>query len=194
MNQPATARQRPQRPSAPVIKLVRPDIVEHGLLSGADRSDVRPNLSFQIEPFVKVAQELPPLFIRHYEELAENKDVYPLDPDWDKYFALDISGILRFVTVRSGNLLVGYISNLVSSHLHSKSTLVCEIEMFWLEPVYRYGWNGIRMFRYNDDYLKSLGVKLVHVSEKLRFRGGKVGLVFKRLGYRIVETNWGRVL
>lgn len=138
--------------------------------------------------------ELPLLFTRHYDELAENKQVYPLDPDWERYMALDIAGILKITTARHGPVLAGYIFNLVGPHLHSKSTRFAEIEMFWLDPLYRGGLFALRWFRANDAMLREDGVRLVHVTEKLRFRGGRAGLIFERLGYRAAETAWVKVL
>jgi|HubBroStandDraft_3_1064219.scaffolds.fasta_scaffold00993_6 hypothetical protein len=196
------ARQRPHpKPSARAkLELVRSDRVrapsrgEPQVKSFPSGSSVRPELSCQVESFRAIAYELPPLFERHYAELAENKDVYPLDPDWERYFMLEATGTLRMMTARCEGVLAGYISNLVGPHLHSRQTIFAEIEMFWLDPVYRGGWFAMKWFRENDAYLKSLGVKLVHVSEKLRFKDGRAGLIFKRLGYRPIEMNFVKAL
>jgi hypothetical protein len=153
-----------------------------------------PAIEFAVEPFTRIAPELPSLFARHYDELAENKEVYPLDPDWDRYFAMDIAGILKVLTVRVDDILVGYIFNLVGPHLHSKSTRYADIEMFWFDPLYRDVWMAVKAFRENENFLKSLGVVFIHVSDKIRFKKGKVDLIFKRLGYRPIETNWSKVL
>ena len=147
------------------------------------------------ESFYKIARELPPLFERHWRELALDRERVPLDVDWDRYLALAATDALHVVTVRDGDVLVGYIFNIVGPHLHYRSTIHAELEMFWLDPAYRgaeNGWFALRMFRENEKHLRSLGVKKVHVAEKLHFMGGRVGLIFKRLGYKPVETNWGK--
>lgn len=149
--------------------------------------------SFQIERFCEIARELPSLFARHYDELAENKQAYPLEPDWERYFGLDLSGILRIMTARMDGILVGYIFNLVGPHLHSKSTIYADIDLFWLDPLYRGFW-AVGWFRQNDAYLKEQGVRLVTATIKNGYKKGRVGLIFKRLGYRPFETNFCKVL
>src|SRR5258708_3980238 len=41
------------------------------------------------ERFGYFAHELPPLFMRHWKEIALNQDEVPLDPNWDRYFEYD---------------------------------------------------------------------------------------------------------
>jgi GNAT superfamily N-acetyltransferase len=153
-----------------------------------------PELTAQEESFYKIARELPPLFERHYQELALDKDQFPLDPDWDRYFGMAATGTLRITTARFGEVLAGYIFNLVGPHLHYKSSLHGHIEMFWLDPAYRGGVFALRWFRENEKMLKDLGVKRVTVDEKHHFKDGRVGLIFRRLCYRPVETTFSKVL
>jgi hypothetical protein len=157
-------------------------------------ASARPDLSIQVEKFYEIARELPPLFERHYREIALDQDSIPLDPDWDRYFMLALNGMLHVCTARSGSVLVGYIFNLVGPHLHYRSTLHAEIEMFWLDPAYRGGSFVLKWFRQNEATLKELGVKKVGVATKNGYKDGRVGLIFKRLGYRPVETTWAKVL
>ena len=49
------------------------------------------------------------MFHEHWKELALNQDTIKLDPDWDKFYALDVQGILRILTVRVEGRLVGYV-------------------------------------------------------------------------------------
>jgi GNAT superfamily N-acetyltransferase len=137
---------------------------------------------------------LPPLFERHYREIALNQKTIPLDPNWDQYFVLALNGALVVTTARADKTLVGYIFNLVGPHLHYRSTPHAEIEMFWLDPAYRGGAFALRWFRDNEATLKGLGVKRVGVATKNGFKSGRVGLIFKRLGYRPIETTWAKVL
>lgn len=153
---------------------------------------LRPDLSFQVESFAKIAAELPPLFQHHWEELALDRDAIPLDPDWEKFLALEAMGRLHVTTARSGVVLVGYIFNIIGGHLHYKSTVFADIDMFWLEPAYRGGWSVIRWFAENQRMLDRLGVKKSHVGIKNHYLAGRVGSIFRRLGYKPIETVWGR--
>ena len=152
---------------------------------------VKPRLTAQAEPFHKIARELPPLFLRHYDELSDK--AFALSPDWERYYALDLIGNLKITTARFGNVLAGYIFNICCRHLHYAERHA-DIEMFWLEPGYRGGLFAVRWFKQNDDLLRRDGVRKVSVGIKSGYRGGRVELVFQRLGYGLVEKTYSKVL
>jgi hypothetical protein len=151
------------------------------------------SLIAQTERFSAIAHELPPLFERHWLELGSHRDDIPLDPDWDRYFAMDVNGLLRVTTARVDGVLVGYIFNIAGPHLHYKSTPHADLEMFWLDPVYRGLWRSLRWFKWNDHMLREAGVKRVSAAVKNGYRDGRVGLIFKRLGYIPAETVYSKV-
>lgn len=191
--------QRPRRSGRATLELVRPDIspARDGVNQESPHdtsATVRPDLTSQVEKFHEIARELPPLFERHYREIALDRDSIPLDPDWDRYFMLALNGLLVVRTARFDKALVGYIFNLVGPHLHYCSTPHAEIEMFWLDPAYRGSSFAIRWFRDNEATLKELSVKRVGVAVKNGYKDGRVGLIFKRLGYRPIETVWAKVI
>lgn len=130
------------------------------------------------------------LFKQHWLEIALNKDRIRLDPDWDKYFDLDLADILNVLTVRANGVLVGYVFVLVFPHLHYFSTTWAQTDMFWLQPAYREGWTGVRMFRELEKHLKTRGVKVIHVVVKLHYQAerGTLNKLFERLGYHPIET------
>lgn len=173
------------------LELVRSEGKQHRVPPDTTRT-LRPDLTFQVEPFFAIARELPPLFLRHWEELATDKQAIPLEPDWDKYMLLWAQGHLVVMTMRAGDALIGYIFNLIGPHLHYRSMLHAEIEMFWLDPIYRGTSRTMRWFKANDDMLREIGVKRVMVAVKNHFLAGRVGSIFRRLGYLPVETNWSR--
>jgi hypothetical protein len=151
-------------------------------------------VKFQIEPFHKIRAELPPLFERHHNELGRDKEVVPLDPNWDVMMELGIRGFLRVLTARnaSGDL-VGYVFNLFGPHMHYRTTFHANVDMYWLDPAYRKGWNGIRMLRTNEAEMKKLGVVRYMIGENLLF-DERIRAVFKRLGYVASDTNYRKVL
>lgn len=147
----------------------------------------------RIEPFYKIARELPPLFERHWRELCEHQDTIPMAVNWDLFFNQALAGILHVHTVRRGDILVGFIFNVVGPHVNFATTLHAGIERFWLDPAYRKGWFAYRWFRTNDAYLQTLGVKRTLVEVVNGFMNARVGLIFKRLGYKPIETTWEKV-
>jgi hypothetical protein len=125
----------------------------------------RGRLEFKWERFTKLQPELVPLFKRHWKEIALDRDIVPLDPDWDYYLAVDSRQLLHILTARAPNgKLAGYIFNIVGSHNHYKSTRFANTEMFYLHPYFRKGWQPVINF-------------------KLHFQDGRVGQFLSRLGY-----------
>ena len=155
----------------------------------------QPRLRTLVESFYNIRRELPPLFERHWREIALDHEQVPLAPDWDRYLAYAATKILHVVTARApSGVLAGYIFNLVGPHLHYATTKHAEIDIFWLAPEYRGGWFPIRWFKKNEKYLKGLGVKRIHVQVKHHFKDARVGRIFERLGYKPVETCWGKMI
>ncbi len=144
---------------------------------------------FGWEAFHIIAHELPPLFMEHWKELALNKDVIPLDPDWDKYYRLDAEGVLRVLTARlpSGQL-VGYVFLMVGPHLHYKSTNWAHVDMFWTDPIIRTGWTGVRLFKAMLQGAKAMQVVNMTIATKLHFMDNRVTKLLQRLGFNPIET------
>jgi hypothetical protein len=144
-----------------------------------------------------IAHELPPLFKRHWQELGRDRDDVILDPNWDYFMQESIAGRLRVLTARAGAALIGYIFFFFGPHLHYKSTLHAQVDMYWLEPRYRRGWTGIKMFRAYDDELKRLGVVRSYISENLMFKGrhGRMmRVILKRFGYRACDVMYRKLV
>ncbi len=136
-----------------------------------------------------IARELPPLFIEHWRELALNKDVIPLDPDWDKYYRLDVEGVLRVLTARlSSGQLVGYVFLMVGPHLHYMSTNWGHVDMFWTDPIIRTGWTGVRLFKAMLQGAKAMQVVNMTITTKLHFMDNRVTKLLQRLGFKPIET------
>jgi GNAT superfamily N-acetyltransferase len=144
---------------------------------------------FGWEKFHAIAHELPVLFKQHWQELALNKDVVPLDPNWDEYYQLDISGVLQVLTARvPGGQLVGYVFLLVGPNRHYKSTRWGHAEMYWLDPVYRQGWTGVRFMKAMVTGARTLGVVNLTLATKLHFADNRVTKLLQRLGFVPIET------
>ena len=114
------------------------------------------------------------LFKQHWKEIALNQDKIALDPDWQRYYDMDMADILNVLTVRSKGALVGYMFVLVAPHLHYCSSLWAITDIFRIDPAYRSGWAGIRLFKEMEKHLKLRGVKVAHVVVKLHFEAEPV--------------------
>lgn len=158
------------------------DLPQHSRPSGPAAPE------FAWERFHAIAHELPPLFLEHWRELALNRDAIPLDPDWDKFYRLDIEGILRVLTVRVEGALVGYLFLLVGPHLHYRSTLWGHVDMYWMDPSVRAGWTGVKLFKRLIADARTMGAANLTLSTKHHFMDNRVTRLLGRLGFTPIET------
>lgn len=148
--------------------------------------------TFAWERFNQIAKDLPVLFTEHWKELALNQDIIPLAPDWDRYYAYDVQGILRVLTVRVEGRLVGYVFLLFGPHLHYVTTPWGHGEMFYLDPLYRQGWTGVKLFKELIKGCEGMGAKMLTVPVKLHFMNARVIKLLERLGFKQIEVVMAR--
>jgi GNAT superfamily N-acetyltransferase len=148
-------------------------------------------ISFQREKLRDVKAEVEPLLLRHWHEIALNKDTVPLDPDWGGYFAAEDVGVICAITAREDGGLVGYMNYVLSRNLHYRSLFVAEGDIFWLAPEYRKGLTGVRMIRYAEEVLRGLGANKIVNKVKLHF---DIGILFERMGYTPIERIYAKKL
>ena len=102
--------------------------------------------------------------------------------------------MLRILTVRDRGTLVGYLFLLASTHIDSKATLRAHAEKFWLDPLYREGWTGVKLFKEAIRAATEWGAKELSVPVELHIMDGRLEGLLKRLGFRPVETIFARGL
>lgn len=152
-----------------------------------------PELVFKEEAFGTVRAEIEALMHAHWREIG-GTDSQPLDPDWDRFAALEEAGVLAVLTARDRHgVLVGYIVHIVFRNLHYRTLLQAHDDAHYLAPEYRRGLAACRMFRAAEKMLQGHGVRAVTYHTKLR-AGNDRGAVFKRLGYEPVETLYRKAI
>ncbi len=128
----------------------------------------------------------------HYKEVAGFKGVLDrLNPDWDKYLALEKSGRLHLVKARAWNdALVGYSAHMVYKHLHYKHVTVAEDDVFYLTPTMRGRGIGQKMREFAVETLRARGVRLVLARVKPHIPQPHL----EKLGYSVMETVYAKEL
>lgn len=149
-------------------------------------------MKYQEELFNDIIHELGPLLVKHWQELANNKDIRPLDVDYAMYTTLNEQGIIRIFTARSDEgKLVGYFSFAIANNLHYKTWKFASIDVYYVDPEYRKGGIGFEMVGKVEDWLRSLGVKSLTLMDKLQHSHEKF---FIALGYKPIEQHYEKVL
>ena len=115
-------------------------------------------ISFERARFASIEAEIAPLWAAHWREIGEDRDRVPLDPDIEKYRALDTLGLLEITATRRGPDLVGYLFSVVDTHLHYHSTLFAAQDLRYLRPDCRGGRTALRMGEAHEAQLRARGV------------------------------------
>jgi GNAT superfamily N-acetyltransferase len=148
-------------------------------------------ISFQVERWGDVVDEMRPLWSLHWSEVSTDHDVVPLQINEPVYRAHDSAGTLLLVTMRVDGKLVGYHTTFLAPHLHSASTLYGFTDLYFILPEWRRGWLPVKLFRYVEDRLREAGVvKVTTATEEVLERGA----IFRRLKYKKTETVYTKVL
>lgn len=139
-------------------------------------------LNIAPDTWENVREQIGPLWLLHYEEIADK--AIPLSPDWDNYGKLDRAGLLQIVSARHGGALVGYAFALVGLHLHYSTTLFANFDLYYLHPDCRTGFGYVRLIREMERTLKARGVVKIVGNTKLAH---DASVIFHRLGWHETE-------
>ena len=121
-------------------------------------------ITYQVEEYENCIEEIKPHYIKHYEELSVTKE-FDLDPDYEAYSNLATIGLIKVITCRKEGVLIGYIYFILSKNLHYKTMLVACEDIYYLEKSERKGRVGINLFKFAEQYLKSIGaVSYTHLT------------------------------
>lgn len=148
-------------------------------------------LEFKQEFINDVKPEIVNLINLHWEEIALNKDVIKLNPDWNTYYDLEDNNKLKIFTARCDNVLIGYFIVIIHVNLHYKDHLFASNDILYLHPDYRKGFAGIKLIKYAEKCIKEDGVSVMTINVK---EHKSFGLVLERLNFNPIETVYSKVL
>lgn len=124
---------------------------------------------------------------RHHVEAGLEQKAIPLEPDWDRLFALDAANGVYLTTVRVDNLLVGYALSHVGASIWHSSTLAAHLELVFLDPLYRGGWTAYNLLKEHVSGLRQAAVRVIKAETPDRVANGRLQVLLKRLGFKPIE-------
>ena len=101
------------------------------------------------------------------------------------------SGMLRCITCRSDERLIGYIIFIVTPHLHYKSCMTAIEDLYFVTKEFRKGRVGIMLFKYAEKVLKERGVQRIVMHTKVHLDNSKL---FEYLGYKMTDKVFSKML
>jgi GNAT superfamily N-acetyltransferase len=101
------------------------------------------------------------LFQEHYEEIARNKEIMVLKPNWPQYYAVEKAGALFIHVATQDDEVIGYSINFVANHFHYADLKYCQNDVLFIKKEFRGGRLGLRLMKATEKHAKSLGCKLM---------------------------------
>jgi len=147
-------------------------------------------IEFKNDDYLACLEEWKQIIDEHYDELSVTKE-YALEPDFEAYEKIWNSGGLRFISCRDNEKLVGYIIFFVAPHIHYKSCITAQEDIYYLKKEYRKGRTGIKLFQFADNLLKEQGVNRVIYNTKVHQDNSRL---FEYLGYKFVDKVFTKML
>ncbi len=148
-------------------------------------------ITYHVEKLADILDEMKPMFIEHWNEIALFKEHISLDPDYNKYLEMEAAGLIHVTTARDDGLLIGYMVVFVVWHLHYRQSKTVVSDIYFLRPQYRRGRIGVKLFQNAEKAWKQDGVQVAYVGAKI---SNDVTKVWERLGYNVVENKMGKLL
>lgn len=148
-------------------------------------------MEFALENLANVRREIEPLLQKHYDEIALNKDIIKLNPDWEGYSRLDAINALRVYTARKDGKLVGYFVVIVSKSLHYRDHLFANNDIIFLAKSARRGLTGMKLIKYAVEALRAEGITKLHINTKAH---QPFDPILERMGFEEIERVYSLVL
>lgn len=148
-------------------------------------------ITYQQESLTTCKVDIKDLLVKHWEEIALNKDVIKLNPDWEAYHSLEDNGSLKIFTARSDGKLIGYFVVICRKHLHYVDHVFAFNDILYLDQDYRNGFTGAKLMKFAEKCLKEDGTSVLVVNTK---RHKPFDSLLEWLGYKHIENIYSKLL
>lgn len=144
---------------------------------------------------LRASPEADALFREHWHEIALNKALMKLAPNWRRYYELEERGALlmlgAFAEVGDSEELVGYSVNIVIEHLHYAELVCCMNDVLFVTREHRHGRLGLRLIQATELMAQRRGAKLMLWHCK---QGTTLDALMPRLGYGVQDIVYSKAL
>ena len=120
-----------------------------------------PKIDIRLSTVADVEGKTDSLFQAHYEEIARNKEVMVLKPNWPQYYAVEKAGALFVHVATQADEIIGYSVNFVQHHFHYADLKYCQNDVLFIKKEFRGGRVGLKLMKATEKHAKSLECKLM---------------------------------
>lgn len=101
------------------------------------------------------------LLIEHREELATDKALMVLKPDFETYYKLDDAGVLLVIGAYRDGKMIGYSVSLLARNMHYADLFQCQNDVLFLTKDERRGSAGLRLIRKTQELAALEGAQIM---------------------------------
>jgi len=143
------------------------------------------------EPFDQIyGAEVAAMLLKHWQEIALYQGDVPLEPDLERYRALEKAGALLCLSARDDGRPVGYAAWILAYHLHYASCKTATNDVIYLLPEYRGRTAGLRLIEESERVLiEECGAHVIRWHIK---PANDWSAVLLRRGYQVEESILGK--
>ncbi len=109
---------------------------------------------------------------------------FPSEIDYRRYIALEHESRLVLFTLRHCGILVGNLSYILGPYANCVGVVSANDTGIYINPVHRVGSLAMKLMRYAEETLTSLGVHYIVHGDKSPVDGTDLGRFFGHLGYK----------
>lgn len=130
----------------------------------------------------------------HWQEIALNKRVMRLDPDWHRYYALEEQGSLLTLIAcppEDEEHLVGYSVNFLQPHLHYRDLFTCANDVLFVTKEQRRTGLGPRLILATETAAIDHGAKFIMWHAK---QSTALDALLPKMGYGVQDIVYSKEL
>ena len=143
-------------------------------------------ITYQLEDYDQVVDDIQPLVLRNWKEVAAFQDDIHLAPDLTKYKTLYDAGMLFIMTARKDGVLIGYNIAYITENLQYSANKFAQQDVTYVTPECRGTRVALKLIKYTEDVLMSEhNVDTIIYHSNLNCDCTRL---LSRLGYKPIET------
>lgn len=136
-------------------------------------------------------EEVKPLLVEQWREIANYQDEIPLDPDYGFYHRMEEQKKLLWLTARLDGELIGYSVFIIIRHPHYVSTVFAMNDVVFVRKSHRNGKVGLGLIRESERQCKAAGARKISWHIKL---SNDLNKILAAKGYQTDEMIMGKLL
>lgn len=131
------------------------------------------------------------ILLAHFYEVEKDEIHMEVDIDYDTYYTLEDSGVLKTFTVKDDGVLIGYYTVVLYPNLHYKGRLYGVADMMYLIEGYRGRGIGSKFIYFVNAHLENRGVEKTVINSK---PGSPLDKLLVKEGYNHIENMYDKYI